>query len=441
MRRLRHAGRSGTPCQRRAQSRRTRLTRWKVRDGTPFEDGGQRLTTAGTGRPARNGNGADSVAATLEAAAAQGFRPAPASTAAPRCRSTTSSRRWLSRPRHAPGGRGPAADRAGHADAADRFDRNGLRRRGRRRVRGGARAGGDGERRRSAELHRFSERFECRTCGIPYEDPQPRLFSFNNPFGACPDLPRVRQRHRARHGPRRARPGALDPGERDRAVEQAALPDLPGRPEARGAGARRPAGRAVGRPDRGGAAVRHRGRRRASRASAASSRWLERKKYKVHVRVFLSRYRGYQTCPDCGGARLRREARDVRVGGRTIDAVCALTVREAQRVLRGASRSASARRRSPTRCWPRSGAGCRSSSDGGPRLPDARPAVVDAVGRRVAADQPGDLARVGAGRHALRARRAVDRPASARQPAAHRDPPAAARPGEHACWWSSTTRT
>ena len=42
--------------------------------------------------------------------------------------------------------------------------------------------------------------------------------------------------------------------------------------------------------------------------------WLERKKYKVHVRVFLSRYRGYQTCPDCGGARLRREARDVQVG-------------------------------------------------------------------------------------------------------------------------------
>ena len=32
----------------------------------------------------------------------------------------------------------------------------------------------------------FSERFECRTCGIAYETPQPRLFSFNNPFGACP---------------------------------------------------------------------------------------------------------------------------------------------------------------------------------------------------------------------------------------------------------------
>jgi excinuclease ABC subunit A len=55
-------------------------------------------------------------------------------------------------------------------------------------------------------------------------------------------------------------------------------------------------------------------------------RWLERKKYKVHVRVFLSRYRGYLACPDCGGARLRREARNVRVGGRTVDEVSALTV-------------------------------------------------------------------------------------------------------------------
>jgi excinuclease ABC subunit A len=58
--------------------------------------------------------------------------------------------------------------------------------------------------------------------------------------------------------------------------------------------------------------------------------WLERKKYKVHVRVFLSRYRGYQTCPDCQGTRLRREARDVRVGGMTIDQVSSLTVRRAR---------------------------------------------------------------------------------------------------------------
>ena len=36
------------------------------------------------------------------------------------------------------------------------------------------------------QRHRFSEGFECKTCNIRYEDPEPRLFSFNNPFGACP---------------------------------------------------------------------------------------------------------------------------------------------------------------------------------------------------------------------------------------------------------------
>src|SRR5258708_8094435 len=40
--------------------------------------------------------------------------------------------------------------------------------------------------RQSPVVHLFSERFECRQCGITYEDPQPRLFSFNNPFGSCP---------------------------------------------------------------------------------------------------------------------------------------------------------------------------------------------------------------------------------------------------------------
>ncbi len=33
---------------------------------------------------------------------------------------------------------------------------------------------------------RFSQRFECKQCNIRYEEPEPRLFSFNNPYGACP---------------------------------------------------------------------------------------------------------------------------------------------------------------------------------------------------------------------------------------------------------------
>jgi excinuclease ABC subunit A len=57
--------------------------------------------------------------------------------------------------------------------------------------------------------------------------------------------------------------------------------------------------------------------------------WLETKKYKLHVRVFLSKYRGYTLCPDCGGGRLRQEARDVKVGGATLPDVCALSIKDA----------------------------------------------------------------------------------------------------------------
>src|SRR6267142_2552784 len=57
--------------------------------------------------------------------------------------------------------------------------------------------------------------------------------------------------------------------------------------------------------------------------------WLDTKKYKLHVRVFLSKYRGYTRCPDCEGARLRQEARDVRVGGRTLPEISALSIKDA----------------------------------------------------------------------------------------------------------------
>ena len=46
--------------------------------------------------------------------------------------------------------------------------------------------------------------------------------------------------------------------------------------------------------------------------------WLERRKYKMHIRVFLSRWRSYRPCPACGGTRLRPEALAARIGGRNI---------------------------------------------------------------------------------------------------------------------------
>jgi excinuclease ABC subunit A len=182
----------------------------------------------------------------------------------------------------------------------------------------------------------FSERFECRSCGIAYETPQPRLFSFNNPFGACPTC----------HGFGNIIELDMDlvVPDQSKSINQGAIEPWT-RPHYRAqlAELKRAARRGQVRLDIPWIDLTDEERRfvvegdptTGSGQSAYDGirgffRWLERKKYKVHVRVFLSRYRGYLACPDCGGARLRREARDVRVGGRTIDAVSALTVREAQ---------------------------------------------------------------------------------------------------------------
>jgi excinuclease ABC subunit A len=176
----------------------------------------------------------------------------------------------------------------------------------------------------------FSERFECRPCGLAYETPQPRLFSFNNPFGACPtchgfgnvvelDIGRV-----VPDPMRTIAQGAIDPWTRPQ--HRAPLGDL-----------KRRAKRAGLRLDVPWSDLTEAERRFVIEGDGSYEgvrgffRGLERQKYKVHVRVFLSRYRGYHVCPDCEGTRLRRDARDVQIGGRTIDAVSALTVREAQR--------------------------------------------------------------------------------------------------------------
>ena len=179
--------------------------------------------------------------------------------------------------------------------------------------------------------HVFSERFECRACGISYDDPQPRLFSFNNPFGACPtchgfgnvielDLDLV-----VPDPTKSILENAIEPWSKPH--YRACLADL--KRAARAHGVRLNVPWAELSPEEKRFVIEGDGEE--YEGIRGFFAWLERKKYKVHVRVFLSRYRGYQTCADCGGSRLRREARDVVVGGRSIDAVCALTVREAHR--------------------------------------------------------------------------------------------------------------
>ncbi|HXQ25305.1 MAG TPA: excinuclease ABC subunit UvrA [Candidatus Acidoferrales bacterium] len=188
----------------------------------------------------------------------------------------------------------------------------------------------------------FNERFNCKKCGASYQEPEPRLFSFNNPYGACPrcqgfgntidfDLDRV-----VPDKGKSLAEGAIEPWTKPR-YRQLAM-DM------------RRFARAKGIP----ADVPYRELTAAQRNAILDGDkkedfpgvkgffgWLERKKYKLHVRVFLSRYRGYATCPDCGGTRLRAEARAVKIAGRPITEVCQLTVKEARPFFNGLALSPS----------------------------------------------------------------------------------------------------
>ncbi len=189
----------------------------------------------------------------------------------------------------------------------------------------------DGE---PSQRPRFSQRFECKHCNLRYEEPEPRLFSFNNPYGACPrcqgfgntidfDLDLV-----IPDKSKSLNEGAIDPWtkpkyrtlftELKRFAKQAGIPlDLPW---------------AELDPEQRRVVVEGEGKFPGIRGFF---NYLERKKYKLHVRVFLSRYRGYSTCSACGGARLRIEAQQVRINGKNICQVTSMTVEEASKFFSG----------------------------------------------------------------------------------------------------------
>jgi len=174
---------------------------------------------------------------------------------------------------------------------------------------------------------KFSERFECRYDGTVYAQPEPRLFSFNNPFGACPtcqgfgntiglDIDLVIPNPLLSIDE-----GAIEPWTKPQ--HEWARTELKRFARSEGIPTDVPFAELTRAQQR--AIVEGKGHWGGVHGFFA---WLETKKYKLHVRVFLARYRGYTRCPECSGGRLRQEARDVLVGGQTLPAVCALPIKE-----------------------------------------------------------------------------------------------------------------
>ena len=175
---------------------------------------------------------------------------------------------------------------------------------------------------------KFSDRFICKYDGTVYEEPEPQLFSFNSPFGACPTCQGFGNTIGVDYGLVIPNPlisikdGAVEPFTRpqhawaqkellkyaasaniDIKVPYADLPDFQQSCIVYG--------------DEGWRGIK------------GFFQWLETKKYKLHVRVFLAKYRGYTKCPDCGGSRLRQEARDVKVGERSLPEILDLSISDA----------------------------------------------------------------------------------------------------------------
>lgn len=173
----------------------------------------------------------------------------------------------------------------------------------------------------------FSTALRCDPCDIDYPEPEPQLFNFNRPLGACPecegfgnvvvtDMERV-----VPDAAKSIRDGAIAPWNAPTYAheleELLALADDYGLPVDVPFVELNDHQRKLimeGVPERNFGGLN------------GFFRWLERRKYKMHLRVFLSRWRKYLPCPACGGARLRPEALAVRVGGRNFADVSRLTI-------------------------------------------------------------------------------------------------------------------
>ena len=178
----------------------------------------------------------------------------------------------------------------------------------------------------------FSAGLTCADCQLEYCTPEPRLFSFNSPLGACPtcegfgntidiDMELV-----VPDPAKSLRDGAIAPWnspayshELEELLELAGDFDLPVdvpfselAPEHLELVTR-------GVPEREFGGL------------EGFFAWLERRKYKMHIRVFLSRWRSYRPCPACGGTRLRREALATKLGGCDIAQVSAMKISDAAR--------------------------------------------------------------------------------------------------------------
>ena len=185
-------------------------------------------------------------------------------------------------------------------------------------------------------LH-FSTDWSCADCGITLPAPTPGLFSFNSPIGACPTCRGF------------GRTLGLDMGkaipDESLSINQGLVRPFQGSTYGESQldleKAARKRGVDIHKPFEDYSAEERKWLIEGTRDDPEDAynrgewygvrgffKWQESRSYKMHVRVFLSRYRAYTECGDCGGGRLKKEAYNFRIGEHTIADLSRLPVDE-----------------------------------------------------------------------------------------------------------------
>lgn len=179
------------------------------------------------------------------------------------------------------------------------------------------------------KIHKFSLHFRCSQCDFKFPDISPSFFSFNNPFGACSHCKgfgnnlRIDEELVVPNPNMSLEKGAIDPWTKPsltrwhkKLLEFAKKEKI-----------------SVSVPYKQLASEDKQkifqGTKGFKGVLGFFNR-LEEKKYKMAVRVFLSRYKNAFTCPECQGRRLRNETQFVKIYNKTITDILKLTIQEAK---------------------------------------------------------------------------------------------------------------
>ncbi len=181
---------------------------------------------------------------------------------------------------------------------------------------------------RSYEQHLFKSSYHCGDGDISVERPRPALFSYNHPIGACPECNGF------------GKILVVDPhrcvSDHSKTIEGFAVECWRGKASSsehrellkfcKSQGIPTDEPWSTLSPEHQDLIFNHK-----SRAFVGINpwfKWLERKKYKMHVRVFLARYRGQADCPSCNGTRLKADALAYRILGLTISDISHLSLED-----------------------------------------------------------------------------------------------------------------